>query len=73
MTRTCRDARYVEKLLSPLDLAEYLDVPRSTVYEWNYKRSGPPAIRVGKHVRYRQADVERWLTAKQSVGEPVAS
>jgi excisionase family DNA binding protein len=57
----------VDKLLSPTDLAGYLDVPRSTVYEWNYRRTGPPAIRIGKHVRYREADVERWLRERQKV------
>jgi excisionase family DNA binding protein len=55
----------VDKLLSPADLAQLLEVPRSTIYEWNYRRSGPPAIRVGKHVRYREADVERWLRERQ--------
>ena len=57
--------RNVEKLLSPTDLAGYLDVPRSTVYEWNYRRTGPPTIRIGKHVRYREADVEQWLRERQ--------
>ena len=57
----------MEKLLSPLDLAGYLGVPRSTVYEWRYKGTGPPASRVGKHIRYREADVERWLRERQKV------
>jgi excisionase family DNA binding protein len=57
--------REVDKLLSPADLAQLLEVPRSRIYEWNYRRSGPPAIRVGKHVRYREADVERWLRERQ--------
>lgn len=55
----------VEKLLTPMDLAGLLEVPRSTVYEWNYKGTGPPLIRVGKHVRYREDDVERWLAERQ--------
>jgi excisionase family DNA binding protein len=55
-----------DRLLSPTDLAEYLRVPRSTVYGWNYKGNGPPAIRIGKHVRYRSAAVERWLEERQT-------
>jgi excisionase family DNA binding protein len=55
----------VDKLLSPTALAALLEVPRSTVYEWNYKGTGPPAIRVGKHVRYRETDIERWLLERQ--------
>lgn len=59
------DAQTVEKMLSPLDLAGVCAVPLSTVYEWNYKGTGPPVIRLGKHVRYREADVERWLAERQ--------
>lgn len=55
----------MEKLLSPRDLAGYVGVPISTVYEWNYRRSGPTAIRLGKHIRYREVDVERWLAERQ--------
>jgi predicted DNA-binding transcriptional regulator AlpA len=51
-------------MLSPLDLAGVCAVPLSTVYEWNYKGTGPPVIRLGKHVRYREADVERWLAER---------
>ena len=50
-------------LLSPKALAEFLDVPIGTVYAWNYSRSGPPAIKVGRHCRYRTSDVEAWLDA----------
>jgi hypothetical protein len=25
---------------------------------------GPPSLRIGKHLRYRPADVEEWLEAK---------
>lgn len=60
-------------LLSPQDLAEWLGVPVRTVYRWNHERSGPQAIRVGKHVRYRRDDVEAWLNANTvRVGEPTA-
>ena len=48
-------------LLSPADLASYLAVPLATVYAWRSRQEGPRGIRVGRHVRYRLADVERWL------------
>lgn len=56
----------MEKLLSPEELADQLGVPIGTIYRWNYVRSGPPAIKVGRHVRYRPADVDRWLDAQAS-------
>lgn len=51
----------LEPLLTPEDLAAYLGVPKATVYKWRYEGTGPPACRVGKHLRYRAADVEAWL------------
>lgn len=50
-----------EKLWSVQDLADFLGVPVATVYQWRTKRYGPVGLRIGKHVRYRPADVERWL------------
>lgn len=50
-----------EPLWTVEQLAEFLGVPVRTIYAWRYKRKGPPALRVGKHVRFRPADVERWL------------
>jgi excisionase family DNA binding protein len=49
------------KLLTLQEVANYLDVPEATLYAWRQKRTGPQGIRVGRHVRYREADVERWL------------
>ena len=50
-------------ILSVRELAEYLGVPTGTIYNWNSQGHGPTRIRVGRHVRYRVADVEAWLTA----------
>lgn len=46
--------------LSPAQLAEREGVPLETVYLWNRKGTGPRYMKVGIHVRYRLADVERW-------------
>lgn len=48
-------------LLSPAEVAAYLNVPVKTVYVWRSAGRGPRGIRVGKHVRYRQGDVDFWL------------
>lgn len=49
------------ELLSPTDLAEYLNVPVGTVYNWRSEGKGPRGIRVGRHVRFRQSDIDAWL------------
>ena len=51
-------------LLSPQQLADYLGVPLATVYRWRCAGTGPRGIKVGKHVRYRQRDVEAWLDTR---------
>lgn len=57
----------MDELLSTEQLAKALQVPITTLYQWRYKREGPPAMRVGRHLRYRMADVERWLTEREKV------
>lgn len=50
-----------ERLLTVAELAQYLGVPVGTLYQWRYRREGPPGFRVGRHVRYRRNDVEMWV------------
>ena len=52
----------LEPLLSAQDLADFLHVPIATIYAWRYRRQGPPGFRVGRHLRYRQSDLEDWIT-----------
>ena len=51
----------LDRVLTVQDLAEYLDVPVATVYGWRYRRLGPPGFRVGRHLRFRCSDIERWI------------
>ncbi len=53
-------------LLSAAEVSAYLQVPIRTLHRWRHRRTGPPAIRVGRYLRYRQEDVEAWLTKQQS-------
>jgi len=49
------------QLLTVEDLAAYLEVPVATIYAWRHHRNGPPGFRVGRHLRFRWSDVERWI------------
>ena len=53
------------KLLTPQDLADYLDVPIKTLYAWRYRKEGPPSYRIGRHLRYRPSDVEQWIDRRR--------
>ncbi|NKQ57575.1 helix-turn-helix domain-containing protein [Amycolatopsis sp. K13G38] len=49
------------KLLTIDDLADYLGIPKGTLYQWRTKGYGPQGRRVGKYVRYRPEDVDAWI------------
>jgi excisionase family DNA binding protein len=51
------------KLATARELADYLDVPIGTVYQWASRGGGPKMIKVGRHLRARWEDVEQWLDA----------
>jgi excisionase family DNA binding protein len=51
------------RLWSVQDVADYLGVPVKTLYQWRTAGYGPPARRVGRHLRYKQEDVETWFDA----------
>jgi len=54
--------------LSPEQLAEREGVPTSTVYQWASRGGGPPGFRVGRHRRYRLADVIAWEDQQVAAG-----
>jgi excisionase family DNA binding protein len=58
------------ELMSRDDLAEFYGVPRRTVERWDAEGKGPPRYRVGRHTRYRRAEVERWLESHRVDREP---
>jgi len=56
-----RELQLPDRLLGPEEVAAFLGVPLRTIYRWRSRREGPRGYRVGRHVRYRFDDVERWL------------
>jgi excisionase family DNA binding protein len=63
------DRSLPQRYLSPTELADLLGIPVETVYQWRYKRTGPPAFRVGRHLRYDPRAVLGWI---DSLGDEVA-
>lgn len=54
----------MQRLLTVTELADLVGVPRQTVYTWASRGGGPIPIKVGRHLRYRPADVEAWLASR---------
>jgi predicted DNA-binding transcriptional regulator AlpA len=42
------------------EVAEYLGVPASTLYQWRAKRYGPQGRRIGRYVKYLPEEVRTW-------------
>jgi excisionase family DNA binding protein len=56
--------RAMRRLLWAEEVAVLLGVPVKTLYQWRYKGVGPAGVRVGRHLRYRPADVEAWIDGR---------
>jgi excisionase family DNA binding protein len=50
-----------ERLWTEQETAAYLNVAVGTLRRWRAEGTGPPALRVGRTIRYRRLDVDRWL------------
>lgn len=59
-----------EKMLTLNDLADRLNVTPKVVYGLRYRGEAPPAIRVGRELRFRLIDVEAWEHARRDNGGP---
>ncbi|WP_203938827.1 helix-turn-helix domain-containing protein [Spirilliplanes yamanashiensis] len=51
-----------DRLWTVEDVSAFLGVPVGTLYQWRHRRIGPPAAKVGRHLRYDPVAVRTWLT-----------
>lgn len=58
------DVNATDRLWTTNELAGYLQVSVHTIYHWRYQGDAPPAIKVGRSLRFRPADVDAWLSAR---------
>ncbi len=61
------------KFLDSKDLAERWRVPVQTVYGLRYRNEAPPAMRVGRELRWALSDIEAWEAARRDNGGPTAA
>lgn len=62
---TSTSGRVLEPLLSIEEVAEYLGVAVTTIYDWRVNGGGPRAIRVGRHLRFAQVDLAAWVESQR--------
>jgi len=54
----------MDKLLTVDDVAKVLSVKKSTIYQWVHMRL-IPYIKVGRFVRFKEKDIQKWLQSKE--------
>lgn len=66
-------SRSARPLVSIEAVSEYLDIPIGTLRNWRTDNYGPPAYKVGKHLRYDMAEVRRWVRTQARAENPQVS
>ncbi len=51
----------MDNLMTVEAVAEYLGVPKATLYGWSSRGLGPRRYKVGKYLRYRRSNVDAWV------------
>ena len=55
-----------DRLLSHDEAARFLNIPPKTLYQMNWKKTGPRSFRVGRHRKYDLGDIRAWLEERAS-------
>jgi predicted DNA-binding transcriptional regulator AlpA len=53
-----------ESLWTVKDVSAFLGVPVATIYQWRVRGEGPPAVKLGRHLRYVPSSVAAWVAAQ---------
>jgi excisionase family DNA binding protein len=59
----------VPETLTPTQASAYLQIPVETLRRWRGLGTGPKFAKVGRHVRYRPAELDRWLQQREREAE----
>jgi excisionase family DNA binding protein len=55
------------KLLTPQQIADYLGVKPSTIYQWTHQ-GFIPHVKLGRLVRFREKTVMEWIAKREDRG-----
>ena len=57
----------MQKLLTPKELSQLLQVKLSTVYKWAHY-GYVPCVKIGNLIKFREQKVEEWLKKRERKG-----
>ncbi len=60
-----------QRLLAVEEIADYLQVKPSTIYQWTHQ-GFIPHVKLGNRVRFRLNQVDRWIEKRENNGKPKA-
>lgn len=60
-----------DPLLTIDQAAEYLAIPKATLYTWRSRKKsqGPRAVKFGATLRFRRSDLDAWIVEHLESGE----
>lgn len=76
ITKTAtQERRTGDPLLTIDQAAEYLAIPKATLYTWRTRRSGfgPRAVKIGGCLRFRLSDLDTWIDVHVEQPEPTTT
>jgi excisionase family DNA binding protein len=53
-----------DRLMTIDEVAAYTQIPKQTLYKMRTENRGPRAAKLGRHLRYRRADVDVWINSR---------
>lgn len=62
-----------DRLLDVSEVAELLGVPVATLRWWLHIGTAPDHFKLGRHVKFRRSEVERWLETRRKTGSNSAA
>lgn len=60
----------MQSFLNEQEVSKRLNVSVATLRRWRLEKRGPMFVKVGSLVRYRPEDLDSWVTALPTGGDP---
>jgi excisionase family DNA binding protein len=66
------ESRALQRLMTVNEIAEYLQVKPSTIYQWTHQ-GYIPHVKLGNRVRFRLSQIDVWIEKKAKNGRALRS
>ncbi len=61
---SAREPNRSDRLLTPKEAANFLRVSDSWLAKARMQGNGPPFVKIGRSIRYRESDLLRWMRSR---------